>query len=188
MRKLPVYVLTLVAALLLSVTAFAQDATTVPGTGEREYRVDIGEIVGNADSYYGSSVSLEGNIIELVNVKTFILDDGAALATNQVIVINNTGYEYPLWVTADNRIRVTGIVHPRTSDGGLDLLMSGGMMATTPDSETTPEATPEMEMMPMDDMERGNVNPLTSEVVPERFYDWVILELTSIEDMTLFVE
>lgn len=216
MRKVSVFVLAIVSALVLSLTALAQDPTPLPAEpieatiGE----VSISDIVGNTDEYVGRTVTLEGNIIELVNVKTFVLDDGALLATNQVIVLNNTGYEYPLWVSADRRARVTGIVHPRTNDGGLNALVSrieGGVTTMEPimvtptaepmdEVEATPEgmeATPEMmeataTPAPMDTTmpatDRAFVNPLSLEVVPERLYDWVIIELVSIEDIIQVVE
>ena len=140
-----------------------------------------------------------GNVIELANVKAFVMDDGSLLATNQVLVINNTGRELPLWVYADRRVRVMGVIYPRAIDGGMSELisMSGSLnqpmpvdpVVTQEGMDTTP-VVPGSEA-PMTDMgmrDMNMVNPLSLEVVPERLQDWVILEIVAIEDLTHIVE
>lgn len=202
MYKLSAFTLVLCAALLLSLTAVAQE-TPVPPAGEfqGEFQPEIMEVVSNTEEYVGATVTLEGTITELVNVKLFVLDDGALLATNQVIVLNNSGQEYPIWVSADQRVRVTGVVHPRRVDGGLEALINRAPVMTeaTPQTvEATPDAieeTPEMmdvtpetmdtapDRSPVLDDRYGYASPLTLDVIPDRLEDWVIIEVTSIENL-----
>lgn len=206
MRKFSVIALAFLAVLTLSLNVAAQDQPVVPETGSP---ADIADVVANTDAYYGTTVTLEGNIVELVNVKLFVLDDGALLATNQVVVVNNTGFEYPIWVSADERVRVTGIVHPRTNDGGMDALVMGEGRMTDPALEpthdpampletVTPDPAQPVDVTPAPDMTQPEqprmmddmlfVNPLTYDVIPERLHDWVIIELVSIENVLRVVE
>lgn len=195
-------VLTMVLALLgLTAVSVAQDPTPPPA--DVQPGQTITDIIGAPENYYGTIVSFEGLVTELVNVKAFVVDDEAFLGTNQVLVINNTGRELPIWITRDARVRVTGVVHPRTSEGGLDALIANSEMNMnmgSPMTEVTAEPTVEgaTDVTPVapdtttvDPMtnEFGNViQPLSYGVVPERLLDWTIIELVAVEDIMLTEE
>ncbi|MCU0466050.1 MAG: hypothetical protein MUF38_15960 [Anaerolineae bacterium] len=194
-------VLTMVLALLgLTAVSVAQDPTPPPA--DVQPAQTITDIIGAPENYYGTTVSFEGLVTELVNVKAFVVDDEAFLGTNQVLVINNTGRELPVWITRDARVRVTGIVHPRTSEGGLDALIAnsemnmnmGAPMEVTAEpnvegaTDVTPVA-PDTTMVDPMTSEFGNViQPLSYGVVPERLLDWTIIELVAVEDIMLTEE
>ncbi|MCU0465152.1 MAG: hypothetical protein MUF38_11355 [Anaerolineae bacterium] len=190
--------LTTVFALLgLTTVSIAQDPTPEP-IDPTVNAYTITDIINSPENYYGSVVNFDGIVSELVNVKAFVVDDEAFLGTNQVLVINNTGSELPVWISRDVRVRVTGVVYPRTSDGGLDQLLANVNMnvqqpmveATAEDvTDMTPTAPSESEMEAVDPMPnpfgQGVVHSLSSAIVPERLVEWTIIELTSIEDVLI---
>jgi hypothetical protein len=208
-------VLTTILALLgLSAVSIAQDPTPMPEGAEVDPAYTITDIIGAPENYYGTQVSFEGLVTELVNVKAFVVDDEAFLGTNQVLVINNTGSELPIWITRDARVRVTGIVHPRASEGGLDALIANSEMnmnmgspmaqptieptlegstdgatdvtAEAPDMMATPVDTMTTPVDPMMNDGFGNrIQPLSYAIVPQRLLDWTIIELTAVEDVIL---
>ena len=199
-------VLTTVLALLgLTAVSIAQDPTPMPA--EIEPSQTITDVIGAPENYYGTTVSFDGLVSELVNVKAFVLDDEAFLGTNQVLVINNTGRELPIWITRDARVRVTGIVHPRTSEGGLDALIANSEMwmnetMNEPMVEATVEGSADMtptvegstDMTSTAAPDTAQIDPMPADfnhivqtlsygVVPERLLDWTIIELISIDDL-----
>ncbi len=99
-------------------------------------------VTADPATYYGQEVTLEGTISELVNVRSFILDEDALLDNDQLLVINNSGREFDLRVTAGQRVTVTGIVHPNYAEGGLNEISTVGMMdpVDTADTMETPMA------------------------------------------------
>ncbi len=103
----------LVLLLLVILAAFGS-LTLAQEVGQ----VTISDVTGNSPEYYGQTVTLEGVITELVNVRTFVISD-QNLIDNQLLVINNTGREFDLRVTGDQRVVVTGIVRPHYAEGGL---------------------------------------------------------------------
>lgn len=120
MRK-PTFSLLLVLVIgLLSFGAVAaQDATATPAGDNVEVITTLEDLTANSDSYVGQEVTLEGVIEELLNVRTFVLGEGAALDNDQVLVINNTGQEFDLNVTRDQQVRLTGTVYPSIENGGV---------------------------------------------------------------------
>lgn len=88
----------------------------------------LDELTGGADQYYGQRVSIEGMVHELVNVRTFVLrGEGDDLEGNAVLVVNMSGQQFPLTLTADERVQVAGIIQQftRQQTTGIDMGDSG---------------------------------------------------------------
>jgi hypothetical protein len=149
--------------------AFAQ-ATTVPVDPnapmvdpmmQQGTAVTIADITGDNAPFLGTYVTFSGNVDEVINARMFILGEAATLGSNQVLVINNSGYELPLYVTAGRAVQVTGIVYSAFDQGGFDMLPfnttgmnSMGMTGTTGMAGTTDPS-----MMPTLDPALPTVDP-----------------------------
>jgi hypothetical protein len=178
----------------------AQDATPTPQPEDADAVVGepegVGAVTGDSEEYYGREVTLEGKIEELVNVRSFVLGEGAILFNSQVLVINNTGREFDLRVMADQWVVLTGVVHPSIDEGGLMGLrtLNGDLhMDTSPMTEATPVTEGEAAVTPVpqgEDMAyipglyRMEQYDLSNMWIPERLHRHTIVELTSIESIT----
>lgn len=129
----------------------------------QEGQVTISDITGDSAAYYGQTVTVDGVITELLNVRAFVISD-QNIIDNQLLVVNNTGREFDLRVTAGQRVIVTGIVHPHAAEGGLSQIVSAlpgpdtGMTTSTtdtgaaqPDVEATVDPAMEATAEVMDD-------------------------------------
>src|SRR5690606_35816341 len=101
--------------------------------------------------------TFEGVVTEMVNIRAFVLGEGAALDDDQVLVLNNSGQEFSIELTRDARVQVTGTIYPAWDQGGWDQVMMlpmGGMNdlqtgTTTDDQSGEMEATEEATEEPM---------------------------------------
>lgn len=111
-RNLAKYLMLVLTFMLLTVAVSAQDDAADDGlyTGA-ELQTTIQEVVNNDTELVGQTVTVEGVVSELVNVRAFTLREDAVIDADGVLVINNTGQPFDLNVTADDRFLVTGIVH-----------------------------------------------------------------------------
>lgn len=133
MKKLSVFLIVCLS-LALSTVALAQDGNLL-----------VGDITGDSAAYYGQQVTVQGNVDELVNIRSFLLGEGG-LTNPQLLVLNNSGQEFNIGLTAGAVVQVTGVVYPSYSEGGWDQVMSlttGGNMsqATGADTSTGAEIT-----------------------------------------------
>lgn len=224
-RSLAVIIIIL---LTLPLAVLAQDATpTLPPEGQpveglpteelppAEGEPNLESVTSDPASYYGQEVTFEGVVTELVNVRSFVLGEGAALDDDQVLVLNNSGHEFSLELTRDARVRVTGTIYPAWDQGGWDQVMTlpmGGMTdqpmgemqvtpvgeemmteeaGTTTDTEMSTEE-PMMEPTPVS-LEGDMVMPgvtlasYPTAVFEERFPSHTLLVIDSVDDIT-FVE
>lgn len=187
-----IMVLVLALALMSFGAVFAQDATpTLINNGENvEILNTLEDITADSSVYFGQPVTVEGVIEELVNVRTFVLGEGAALDDDKVLVINNTGQEFGLNITRDQRVRVTGTIYPSRSSGGFDQIgansgtnpmMTDDAMMTTPMVDAMADAT----LTPM--MSSGMIDwanfPLRDE-----FNDYTLLLLSSVDEIIYIQE
>ena len=158
-------------------------------------------ITGDSEAYYGQEVTIEGYVADIVNVKTFILEEGALLGNSQVLVINNSGQEFDLGLVDGQRMTVTGIVHPHYAEGGLSRLSTAAMGT---DAVDTVEATPMAEMtedpamtdmteeplvdataVPMDDTTMDTTRPdLSTMWLRDDLHNHTIIEITSTSAIT----
>jgi hypothetical protein len=143
--------------------AFAQDATepVEPAEGELEVLTTIGTITGDSATYYGQEITTEGIVEELLNVRTFVLGEEAAVFPNQLLVINNTGSEFDLQLVRGRQVRLVGTVYPSIDEGGMDQLISGAASA----SATDPMMEATIDPMAMETVEPGM--EMTDEVMVE---------------------
>ncbi|MBZ0296040.1 MAG: DUF4131 domain-containing protein [Anaerolineae bacterium] len=151
-RKMKTYTLMLMVLILAAFGSFAlaQDDTDDGATLE--------SVTADTASYIGQEVTLEGVIEELVNVRAFTLGEGAALDDDKVLVVNNSGHEFDLRITAGQRIRITGIVHPNYLDNGLSEITTNLPMVTD-------EAPMEMTEEPMAEMTEEPMMEATDEAM-----------------------
>lgn len=105
-------ILLIVCLSLLATVVLAQDGALL-----------VGDITGDSATYYGQTVTVEGNVDELVNIRSFLLGEGG-LTNPQLLVLNNSGQEFNIGLTAGARVTVTGVVYPSYSEGGWDQIMS----------------------------------------------------------------
>lgn len=108
----------LMLALILFISPITAQDDTVNGellTGG-EIQAFIQELVDDPASFAGETVTVEGVVGQLVNVRAFTLLEDAALGVDGVLVINNSGQPYDVNVSADGRFLVTGVVHNPIDD------------------------------------------------------------------------
>ncbi len=101
---------------LLSFGVVAAQSTTPEPTPQGE--LGLGDVVGNKTQYYGQSVTVEGTIEEVINVRAFVVGDGATLNDHQLLVIDNSDQPFDIGVRKDQKVRLTGILCPSFNDGG----------------------------------------------------------------------
>lgn len=134
------FVLGLVMALLSFSVVAAQDATMTPTLGSNvEVRTTLEDLTANSANYLGQQVTLEGVIEELVNVRTFVLGEGAALDDDRVLVINNSGREFDLMIRRDQQVRLLGTVYGSINQGSLTQIGATLMNTAEPDAMMTTE-------------------------------------------------
>lgn len=75
----------------------------------------VGDITGDPGSFYGQTVTLEGNISDFLSTNVFVLSDASAVNAN-VLVINNSGQPLPNSYVQGQDIIVSGRVHPSYSE------------------------------------------------------------------------
>jgi hypothetical protein len=93
-----------------------EEGETGPGT-----IVTLEELTGvDEDEFYGETVTLEGVVMDVVNVYSFILGEDVALDDDQVLVINTSGELLPADLVPDAQATVTGVVANHVSEGGYD--------------------------------------------------------------------
>jgi hypothetical protein len=144
--------------------------------------LDLEGLTNDPGVYIGQTVTLEGVVDDLLNVRAFILGEGAALDNDQVLVINTSGQEYDVRLTQGARFRVTGLIYPSFANGGLTQVVANALQfpdATAEpmgDAEATAEAiTPNMEYS----------TNLASMIVPDELFNHTILVVSQIEDLML---
>jgi hypothetical protein len=139
-------VLGLFSMLILSGAALAQDVATptapvegempaeplAPVEGEVIEGPTLESVTADPGAVYGQEVTLEGVLAEFVNVRTFVLSEGAALDDDKVLVINNTPIEFDPSLVAGERVQITGIVMPSYNEGGFDQVISNFMNIIRP--------------------------------------------------------
>lgn len=209
----------LIVLLMLPLAVIAQDATPTlppeeqpveelpPVEGIPEEVVPLEEVEPNLEivtadpaSFYGQEVTFEGVVTELVNIRAFVLGEGAALDDDQVLVLNNSGQEFSIELTRDARVQVTGTIYPAWDQGGWDQVMMlpmGGMndlqTGTTTDDqsgemEATEEATEEPMAEPMSS--NGAMSGITlasfpMSVLETRFPSHTLLVFDSPDDIAI---
>lgn len=183
-------VLLLLALVLGVFGAMAQDATPtvdpamipaetteadMTGDMHMDGNIDLGELTGNTDAYYGQTVTVEGTVDDLLNVRAFVLGGSGLLSNPQVLVINNSGEEFDVRLTEGARFRVTGVVYPSFADGGLTQVVANMNTAEQPMAEATAEAGPNMDY----------TTNLASMIVPDNLFNHTILVISQIQDVAL---
>ncbi len=189
-KKAALFVLVLsVAAFSLSIVS-AQEVTETPAAPEApvEVQTSLEDLTANPANYYATEVTVEGTIEDLLNVRTFVLGEAAAIDDDKVLVINNTGIEFDLRVAATQQVRLTGTVYPSITEGGLAQLMSGDSAISTPEPMGTDEVGVDVTEMPEMNMEVGDaVVDFSAMSLPEDMNGFTIIVLDSLESMT-FIE
>lgn len=133
----------------LPLTVSAQDATATPPA---EDIPTLESVTADPALYYGQEVAFEGVVAELVNTRSFVLGEGAAIDDDQVLVLNNSGQEFNIGLTRDARVLVTGVIYPAFDQGGWDQLAQelNALMISEPVTEM--QITPTLETMTEGDM------------------------------------
>ncbi|MFQ3566979.1 MAG: hypothetical protein SNJ59_08250 [Aggregatilineales bacterium] len=193
---------TLIGLLVLAAGAFAQDPAPVDPAAPADPAfvgdpdVTISDVTANSEAYYGQRLTLDGNVDELVNIRMFIIGEAGLLGANQLLVINNTGQEFPFGLTRDVTVRVTGTIFPHYTDGGFDQVWSmvntEPMMRQDPAVSETPMADPAMQPQHGEMMGRAfwqaDDYGFAARVVEARFGNFTILYLDSMDAITILEE
>lgn len=169
----------------------AVDATAVDSTVVDPALPDLETVTADPAAYIGQTITLEGVVQDLINVRAFVLGEGAALDNDQVLVINASGEEFDLRLTDGARFSLTGTVYASFADGGFtqvvaeNVTMMGMNMTATPGAMATEdammEATAETSMM----MDR-TIN-LADMIIPDALFGFTIINLTDINNLQ-FIE
>ncbi len=101
---------------LLSFGVVAAQSTTPEPTPTDE--LGLSDVIGNKTQYYGQTVTVEGTIEEVVNVRAFVVGDGATLNDHQLLVINSSDQDFDIGVRKDQMVRLTGTLYPSFNEGG----------------------------------------------------------------------
>jgi hypothetical protein len=152
----------LAGMLILGGAALAQDATptapmegevpaepVIPAEGEVIEGPTLESVTADPGAIYGQEVTLEGVLAEFVNVRTFVLSEGAALDDDKVLVINNTPIEFDPTLVTGERVRITGVVMPSYNEGGFDQVISNFMSLIVP-AQAPVESQPPADAVPAD--------------------------------------
>lgn len=79
--------------------------------GETE-ETSLEAVTANTDDFYGDVITLEGEIGEFINLRSFALGESAALDNDLVLVLNNSNTHFDPEIVTEARVRVTGRVYP----------------------------------------------------------------------------
>jgi len=162
-------VIGLAGMLVLGGAVLAQDAPTptapvegevpaegvVPAEGEVIEGPTLESVTADPGAVYGQEVTLEGVLAEFVNVRTFVLSEGAALDDDKVLVINNTPIEFDPTLVTGERVRITGVVMPSYNEGGFEQVITNFMDIIAPaqapvDTTTGDTGTADAQATPAD--------------------------------------
>jgi uncharacterized cupredoxin-like copper-binding protein len=138
MRKFLFPVFAVIAVLLFGVVALAQE------TDDTADGATLNSVTADSASFFGQEVTLEGEVVEFLNARTFVLGEGAPLFDAKVLVINNTNRELDPSIISGERARLTGIVMPSFEEGGFGQLLANGIHmdgVTTTDGAATTDMT-----------------------------------------------
>lgn len=135
MRRLLVLFLSLVALLSMGAIAMAQE------TDDTADGATLETVTGDSASFFGQEVTLEGEVIEFLNPRIFVLGEGAALDDDKVLVINNTNRELNLSLITGERARLTGTIVPSFNEGGIGQVINNGIHLDGMSPENTGEST-----------------------------------------------
>jgi hypothetical protein len=113
------------------------DEPVEPEPFPEDVGITISDITGDSEAYYGQTVTVEGNIDEFINIRSFVIGETGFLTRNQLLVVNASGEELPLDVVKDIRVSVTGVVYPHFDDGGWNMFFNE--LAQRQPAETTVE-------------------------------------------------
>jgi len=182
-------------------TATPTAAMVVPeATREPAIALDLETITADPTLFVGQYVQLEGFVENLVNVRAFVLGEAAALDNDQILIINNSGDEFDIRLSEGARFLVTGRVYNSFADGGLTQLVAAAAAAgdldlataeamvleSTPTAENAPTLVPEATDDTDFEFERMVIpysTSLADMVVPEAYFNYIIVEITSITDL-----
>ncbi|MBZ0292741.1 MAG: hypothetical protein K8L99_09295 [Anaerolineae bacterium] len=73
---------------------------------------NIEDVTNDSADYYGSVVTLEGEIGDFINSRMFALGEGATLDNDLVLVVNNSTQSFSPEIMKEAHVTVTGRVHP----------------------------------------------------------------------------
>jgi hypothetical protein len=154
---------------------FAEPVDSDPVVPEPvEAGITIGDITGDSEAYYGQTVTVEGNVDEFVNIRSFLLGESGLLTRAQLLVVNASGEELPLDVVKDSQVLITGVVYPHFGDGGWDMFI--GDLPQRSDMTT-----------PADSASQSNPQDVFNQfpvfVIQDHFPDHTLLVVYSIEDV-----
>ena len=126
-----------------------------PGTSNENVMVTtLGDITDNSEAYYGQRVAFEGEISDLLNVDIAVLAQPEFLGAAEVLVVNNSGQDFPVTFIQGQRARVVEIVHPSLNNANMAepgtagngaLIVQPTAAEDTP-LDMTPAATPAEDM------------------------------------------
>ena len=180
--------LLLIVGLVFGTAAVAQDFTPTPDPMVQPDTIQaglltIGDITADSPAYYGQTATVQGNVDELVNIRSFVIG-GGGLGNPQLLVLNNSGEEFNIGLTQGAEVQVTGVVYPHADERGWEQL-SGAIYI--PGTEVEGEATE-----PMIEMGQMRYTGVTLQDYPvsifmDRFPDHTILLVNSMDDI-VFVE
>ena len=157
----------------LALVVIAQEPTTGITTLE--------ELTASTDQYYDQTVTLQGVVMEFVNVNSFVLGEDVLIDDDRLLVINNSGEYFSHDLFRGDRVVVTGVVHP-------SLLVQNDRIESD-DVEVTPIATDDADVV--DSAMSGFQNSLPlyyTGAFPEDYNNFTVLEITSIEQIQTVIE
>ncbi|MBI5668551.1 MAG: hypothetical protein HZC41_11145 [Chloroflexi bacterium] len=116
--------------------------------GPWELSTSLEDVTADSEAFYGQTITLEGVIETIINVKMLVLGEGAVIDNDQVLVVNTSGQDFDLSVTEGQRVQITGVVHPSWAEMNdrVDVNAEATAAAGAIGVEATAEATVEAEI------------------------------------------
>lgn len=101
--------------------------------------VSIQQLIDDPNTYYGMPVALEGDIKDFINSRMFVLNEGAVVDSDELLVVNTSDTNFNPWVVTGRHYQLVGMVHPSYNEmGGLEALNAA---STGQDVQTMAETT-----------------------------------------------
>jgi len=196
-------VLSALFALLVALPLVAQDdadtftmtdhpdpsADEVMGMANPEANLE--SVTSDSESYWGSVVTLEGEVGEFVNSYVFALGESAAIDNDLVLVINNSSEPFDPRIMNEAFVTVTGRVYPSieaVNDGAswdFDNLFMEDMDGDEMEDEETEDSDMEEDMM--SNVDHSRIDLLSFHYdgwFAEGYENYTIIEVLNADNVT----
>lgn len=168
---------------LFQMVAMAQDEPEAPNTLE--------EVASFPADFYEQSVTFNAYVSEFLNSGIFVAGENAVFDNDMVLVINNSGEAFPLYVTKGAQVQITGQVHPSLEFMEQERrrnMAAEAVEDTDVDTEVpTPVPLEEQDLEPLDGMGIAELQFIYDGHLNDFYNNFTIIVVDSIEHVEVYV-